>query len=225
MALRLARCFDEIVGVDADEAMIDQARRNAATDGIGHARFRCMRAESLPADLGQFRVAALALAFHWFDQPRVAAALMRMLEPGGACICVYAWTLRGDAVRESANPRPPYAQMARLASHYLGPAGTVKHPVTPSVTPGDEAAALTAAGFSGPQITIVGGGEVVTTTIDDIIARYFSTSGASPDVFGSQLPDYERDARALLSAATPSGHFTEQLRDLQLNVWTKQPRQ
>jgi SAM-dependent methyltransferase len=218
VALSLAEYFDEVVGVDADEAMIDEAQRTAAVAGLSNSRFVCMRAEQLPAELGCFRVGVFAQSFHWLDGDRVAGAVMRMLEPGGLCVLIYAWTLRGDGVADSRNPLPPYEEMAELVSRHRGAAGT------PSVAPGDEVEALNAVGFLGPEVVTVSGGLVVTTTVDDLVSRYLSTSGAAPHLLGHRLADLQHDARELLRAASPSGYFAERLRDAQLNIWTKQAR-
>jgi SAM-dependent methyltransferase len=216
VALSLAEYFDEVVGVDADDAMIDEAQRTAAVDGLSNSRFVCMRAEELPAELGSFRVAVFAQSFHWLDGERVGDAVMRMLEPDGLCVLIYAWTLRGDCVAGSPNPAPPYEAMAELVSRHRGAAAT------PSVAPGDEVEALSAAGFVGPEVVTVPGGQVVTTTVDDLVSRSFSTSGAAPHLLGNGLASLQRDARKLLRAASPSGYFAERLRDAQLNIWTKQ---
>jgi SAM-dependent methyltransferase len=214
VALSLAEYFDEVVGVDADDAMIDEARRSAAVDRLSNARFVCMRAEQLPAELGCFRVAVFAQSFHWLDRDRVADAVMRMLEPGGLCVLIYAWTLRGDNVAGSRNPLPPYDAMTELVSRH-------RKAETPSVVPGDEAEALNAVGFLGPEVVTVAGGQVVTRTVDDLVSRYLSTSGAAPHLLGHGLADLQHDARELLRAASPSGYFAERLRDAQLNIWTK----
>jgi hypothetical protein len=67
-----------------------------------------MRAEELPGELGRFRVVTFAQSFHWFDRPRVARAVHRMLEPGGACVLVHATTHRGLPGEEALrHPRPP----------------------------------------------------------------------------------------------------------------------
>jgi len=174
-----------------------------------------MRAEQLPAELGCFRVAVFAQSFHWLDGERVADAVMRMLEPGGLCVFIYAWTLRGDAVPNSPNPLPPYDAMAELVSRHRGAART------PSVAPGDEAEVFNAAGFLGPEVASVPGGQVVTTTVDDLVSRYLSTSPAAPLRLGHRLANFQHEASELLRAAAPSGYFAERLRDAQLNIWRK----
>ena len=62
VALKVARLFEEVVGLDADHEMLLEAERLAAQRGVRNARWVQMRAESLPGGLGQFRVITFAPA-------------------------------------------------------------------------------------------------------------------------------------------------------------------
>ncbi|MGH3300474.1 MAG: class I SAM-dependent methyltransferase [Streptosporangiaceae bacterium] len=55
VALRLADLFAEVVGVDADRGMIEEASRAATVHNTTNARWFRLRAEALPAGLGPFR--------------------------------------------------------------------------------------------------------------------------------------------------------------------------
>jgi ubiquinone/menaquinone biosynthesis C-methylase UbiE len=86
VALRLADLFAEVVGVDADRGMIEEATWLAAKRDLANARWLRLRAEELPAGLGTFRYATFAQSFHWMDRELVAAQVFDMLEPGGAFV-------------------------------------------------------------------------------------------------------------------------------------------
>src|SRR5579862_1753298 len=73
VALRLASLFAEVVGVDADRGMIEEAGRAAAAQGVANARWVRSLAEEMPAILGSFRYATFAQSFHWMDRDLVAA--------------------------------------------------------------------------------------------------------------------------------------------------------
>jgi SAM-dependent methyltransferase len=115
VGLRLAGLFDAVVGVDREADMVEYARVRGESMGLASARFVQASAEELPADLGTFRVVVVAQAFHWFDGPRAAKAIRRVLEPGGHCVVLYAWSLRGDPAPNSGLPEPPYAAMDELS--------------------------------------------------------------------------------------------------------------
>ena len=88
IALLLAHLFEEVVGIDPDAGMLEEAVRRAAEQRATNARWVRMRAEELPAGLGRFRVAMFAQSFHWMDRDRVAALIRDMLERGGAVVLV-----------------------------------------------------------------------------------------------------------------------------------------
>ena len=88
VTLPLAGLFHEVVGIDADEGMIQEARRLASERGVPNARWVRGRAEDLPADLGTFRVVTFAASFHWMDRPLVAGTVRGMLQPGGVVVHV-----------------------------------------------------------------------------------------------------------------------------------------
>ena len=88
VSLRLAGLFEEVVGLDPDTGMLEEARRLAQERGVGNARFVQGRAEGLPAGLGRFRVVTFAASFHWMDRPVVAGLVRSVLTTGGAVVHV-----------------------------------------------------------------------------------------------------------------------------------------
>ena len=68
VALALAPLFDAVVGLDPDQAMLEEAATHAAALGVSTATWVCLRAEELPADLGTFRVASFGQSFHWMQR-------------------------------------------------------------------------------------------------------------------------------------------------------------
>src|SRR5204863_4905495 len=136
-------------------AMVAEADRL----GIPNARFICLRAEELPADLGAFRVATFAQSFHWMDRPRVAAAVRDLLEPGGALVHVTATTHRGvGGDEELPAPQPPREEIDALVRAYLGPIRRAGRAALPGGTASGEDEILAAAGFAGLRRLDVGGG-------------------------------------------------------------------
>jgi SAM-dependent methyltransferase len=218
--LVVAPLFDEVVGIDADAAMIAAAADAARRAGVANVEWTRMRAEELPAKLGRFRVIALAQSFHWFDRPRVAAAVHDMLDAGGACIHVQATTHRGvDRTGPLPYPRPPRERIEALVRSYLGSVRRAGRSTLPQGTSSDEDEVLSAAGLAGPDRLMVPAGEVFERTEHDVVASVFSLSSAAPHLFGSRLASFEADLRALLREASPAGRFSEQQRDVVLDIW------
>ncbi|MFY1633150.1 class I SAM-dependent methyltransferase [Solwaraspora sp. WMMB335] len=208
LTLLLAPSFARVIGVDADQEMVDQATRQAAAHHVDNASWRCMRAEDLPADLPSVDVITFAQSFHWMDRPRVAAAARRLLALGGALVHVSATTHRGIA---SGEQDPPWDAITDLVETYLGPKRAV-----PGDSPGNEDEIYRAAGFDGPRDVELPS-RIVHRSADDIVASVYSLSSSTPRLFGDRLPAFDRELRTLLRDA--GGEFVELTRPIVLHVW------
>lgn len=216
--LLLAPWFEQVTGVDADRDMLEEAKLQAEQAGIGNARWRQLRAEELPADLGQYRVISFAQSFHWMDQTAVARTARSMLAPDGVSIHVHATTHRGvdtDAVLP--HPEPPRTAIDDLVTRYLGSVSPWGVGLPPGVTNREEGV-WRAAGFLGPQRIEVSG-QIVERTSDQIVAGIFSLSSSTPKLFGERREAFETDLRQLLHDANPSGIFSEQMREIAADIW------
>jgi SAM-dependent methyltransferase len=209
----LAPLFASAIGVDADQGMIDLARRNAP--GID---WRCLRAEELPAGLGRFRAITFAQSFHWMDQPAVARAARDMLDPGGAWVHVGATTHRGIEGDDTVGPRPPWDEIDDLIRAYLGPARRAGRGILLTGTRPGEQDVMRAAGWIGPARRVVPQG-VLSRSIDEVVSAVYSLSGSTPHLLGGRLAEFDADLRTLLLAAAPDGRFTERMREVEAVVW------
>jgi SAM-dependent methyltransferase len=222
VALRLADLFTEVVGVDADRGMIDEAIRVAARRNLTSAQWFQLRAEELPASLGPFRYATFAQSFHWMDRELVAARVFGMLEPGGAFVHVGGQEIETPALEQPLpHPLPPADDIRQLKQSYLGPEIRAGQGVLLHGTPGSEWEVLRAAGFETPVTTRVTGRQLLERTVDDVVARVFSLSSSAPHLFGDQLADFEDDLRGCLTAASDAGLFSEQIPDLALVLYRR----
>jgi SAM-dependent methyltransferase len=217
VTLPLAGLFQEIVGLDADEGMIREARRLAAERGVVNASWVHGRAEQLLAGLGEFRVVTFAASFHWMDRPLVARTVRGMLEPGG--VVVHVDNRHQDSLALDAElPAPPVAAIDELRRRYLGEDRRAGQGIRNS-SPGDETAVFRDAGFVGPEIVLVPDGRTVVRSVDDLVAQTFSLSSTAPHLFGDRLPEFETDLRRLLAEASPGCSFSVRLPDNELKIW------
>lgn len=215
LTLLLADRFGAVVGVDPDPGMLREAERLARVAGVTNIEWRQLYAEELPADLGAFRLVTFAQSFHWVDQARVAEAVRGMLTPDGACVHVHATTHRGiDTHADLPFPAPPHEALLALADRYVEPS---RKPSPPG-RPGVEAEIYASAGFRRLR-QIVLARPAVTRTADEVLAALLSLSGSTPHLFGDRLTEFEDEARTLLRQASPSGRFSEQLREIAADVW------
>jgi SAM-dependent methyltransferase len=204
----LAPLFAEAVGIDADAAMVREARRAAAANE----RFVQLRAEQLPAGLGTFDVVTFAQSFHWLDQARVAMTVHDMLVPSGAVVHVGATTHRGDG-------DVPHDEIEALVRTYLGPVRRAGRRTLPDGAPAWEDDVFAAAGYAGPERLDVPAGRTHERSVDDVVAAVFSLSSAAPHLFGDRRDEFERELRALLLRASPTGRFRERTRDIGVTIW------
>jgi SAM-dependent methyltransferase len=217
VTLPLAGLFQEVVGLDADAAMIREARRLASGRGVMNARWVQSRAEDPPADLGTFRVVTFAASFHWMDRPLVAGIVRGMLEPDGAVVHVDNRHQDSLAVDDSL-PAPPTERIAELRRAYLGEDRRAGQGIRNS-SPSDEAAVFRAAGFVGPEVVVVPDGRTIVRSTDDLVAETFSMSSTAPHLFGDRLSEFEADLRRILAEVSPGGAFSLRLPDNELKIW------
>ena len=219
LTLLLAPLFADVIGVDADPDMLVVARRLAAAAGLADVHWRHLRAEDLPADLPPVDVVTFAQSFHWMDRPRVAAAVRRLLAPGGTLVHVSATTHEGVPTDEELpHPQPPRAAIGRLVARYLGDARRAGQGVRAAGPGGGEDAVYRAAGFTGPELLHVPG-RVVEPSAEQVVASVHSLSSAAPHLFGDRLAAFDADLRQLLHAVAPDGRFAEQLPPTTLHLW------
>ena len=216
LTLLLASLFAEVVGVDADGDMLDEAARAAAAAGVRNATWRHLRAESLPAGLPAPTAVSFAQSFHWTDRPRVAAIVRAMLADGGALVHVGANTHAGlDADGRLPHPRPPRSAIDALVRRFVGDrerAGQAYRPDT--FAPDRHAGILRAAGFRGPERHELPA-RTVTRTAEEVRASVYSLSSAAPHLFGDRFDEFDARLRTLLTERIDS----ERLRGITVDIW------
>jgi SAM-dependent methyltransferase len=219
ISLMLAPHYAEVVGVDADADMIAEATRLAEASGVHNATWRNLRAEDLPAGLGQFRTAVLAQSLHWMDRQRVARSVHDMLDTDGAVVHVHATTHRGeDDTHGLAGPQPPYSDITRLVQRYLGDKRRAGKGTLPAGTPGDEDSVYRAAGFVGPEHVTIRAW-TVDRSVDDVAASIYSLSSSAPHLFGKQLSAFDVELRVLLNEASNGRAFSERMSPIAFDIW------
>ena len=222
LTLPLAAYFDEVLGVDPDPGMLDEARQLAVRGTIVNARWLQVRAEELSLDMGTFQVATFGQSFHWMDQSHVASLVYTLLEPGGAFVHVSPAhdSDSGDDVAGD-HPAVPIAAIQELVRNYLGADRRAGQGTLPSGTPGNEAVVLSEAGFVGPEVIRLPGRGVLLRGVDDVAAGLWSHSGTAPHLFGARIRAFETELRAILRAASSTNIFAEIQPDTVVSIWRK----
>lgn len=219
LTLLLAPHVAQGIGVDADGGMLAEADRLAHEQGVRNVVWRQLRAEELPADLPPVEVVTFAQSFHWTDRPQVAAAVRRMLAPGGAVVHVHATTHEGvDTDTPLPRPRPPRAAIDRLVRQVLGPERRAGQGLARSGDGGDEEQVYRAAGFRGPRRLELPGRSVERSAAE-VRASVYSLSYAAPHLFGDRFTAFDAQLSSLIAAAAPDGRFSELLPPITVDLW------
>jgi ubiquinone/menaquinone biosynthesis C-methylase UbiE len=224
VTLQLAPLFEAAVGLDPDQEMLACAFQAAARQGVGNVSWVRKRAEDLPADLGSFRAVTFAASFHWMERPRVASAVARMLDPGGAVVQVDAPGYRADELAAEARqgslpfPPPPDEALDQLRRQYLGNDRRAGRGIR-NTSPSGEDQVFQNTGFLPAQTVIVPDQRAIERSADDVVARVFSSSSTAPHLLGDRRPHFEADMRNILAQASPAGRFSVRLPDNILRIW------
>jgi hypothetical protein len=54
---------------------------------------------------------------------------------------------------------------------------------------------------------------------EEVVASVFSMSYAAPHLFGDRVGHFEVKLRNLLKQASPTGQFSEQMREIAIDLW------
>lgn len=225
LTLPLSAHFLQVVAVDADADMLAEGKRRALAAAITNIEWIRARAEELTLDPGCFRLVSMAQSFHWMDRELIAQLLRLLLQDDGAVAYVYATTHQGVAsTAPLPHPQPPWDRIDALMARFLGEGRRAGQGFFPSDGLNEvereefEAGIFRAAGFTGPERLSVPGW-VVERTADDVVASVFSRSYAAPHLFGDRIGEFERELRSVLTQVSPRRRFSEEMRDIAVDIW------
>lgn len=173
VAIPLSAYVEEVVAVDVEPEMLAALRRVAPAN----VRTVEARAEEVDESWGEFRLATIGAALHWFDS---AFVLERLAEITPAVALLGETMLQSEAMRT----------LLAVAGELLGDRPAMR---TPGVRFHE---ALAASAFSNVEQLSV---EVERTwTPDDVIGFAYSTSFASRARVGDRRVEFERELRTRL---------------------------
>lgn len=206
LTLPLASHFEEVVGLDASEDMIAEAKSKASEQGVSNARWVAGRAEDIDDAYAPLRLTTAGVSFHWMNQPIIFEKLYGMTEQGGGLVII------GDTSPVRGKEKTEDWKMKRkdLIIKYLGEerrAGDHLHKdFIPEKRPFEELIAESS--FKTFEFR-----EYPYTTernIDEIVGFLYSTSYANKRLFGDRADEFEQELREELLKLVPSGKFVEE---------------
>jgi SAM-dependent methyltransferase len=195
VAIALAHLFEEVLAMDPDDDMRAEGQRIARERGITNISWRFGGSKDLSPALGQFRLVTMGNSFHWMDRARTLDALYDLVTDGG-----------GIAVVGEGAPIPPppptrwRAAINTVLKRYL-PDRNLSWENPP---PEKRHQAYLARSRFRDVVSYIESFDVE-WTVDSIVGNLYSTSFCSRRVLGDRVEAFERDLRAAILAAEPSG--------------------
>ncbi|MFL5759705.1 MAG: class I SAM-dependent methyltransferase [Thermomicrobiales bacterium] len=195
--------FEDVVGLDISQEMIDEAERRSALAGITNITWMRMPAEELSECLGPFRLATLGNAFHWMQQAEVLKRVYALIEPTGGVVIL------GNPGGFWAGDDPWEGVVQEVLERWLAQWRGARQGITPN---GDGAEKVSIAASRFVDVELGEHRWQRAVDVDTIIGEVFSTSFASRAVLGEKADAFAADLRKSLLALEPSGRFIERIR-------------
>ena len=201
VALALAERGRQVLAVDANAGMIAAGLAEAARRACGpRINWMCADVHGL-RDVPQVSAVTIADAFHWFDRTEVLTMLEGLVAPGGFLAVIMSFS--------AGTAKPWWHPLTeRIVDRYLGHARRAG-PRARFVASdgGDHEAVLRASAFS--DLTVMRTDQRVGMDLDHLLGNQHTQAFSSPPVLAGGREDFDRDLRALLLAAEPTGQFED----------------
>ncbi|MFT4115894.1 class I SAM-dependent methyltransferase [Bradyrhizobium sp.] len=198
LALGFAHHAGRLVGVDPEPAMIEAARRAAAS--AGHALTLIEgKAETLGPDIGSFDIVTIGRALHWMDREATLARLDQLVARDGAVVICASfsatdgrnpWLDGYNEIRRRWSPTKLWEEAGR---------GTRTHRDLPAFFRGSA--------FQPTELVTVETGHPV--DMHDLAKRTLTYSSSSPDALGEHVEAMLSDVEAHLASFSHDGMIAE----------------
>ena len=202
IAIPMAALAKEIIAVDPEQEMLDEANRQAEQKHIANITWLRSRAEDISSELGAFKATTMGASFHWMEQDKVLEKVYeRTEEGGGVAIVANVSTIvnnkGGDAWKDV---------VWKTIREFLGEERRAGNSTYQAPKDRFEVV-LARSRFSRCQTF----NDVyhVPRNVEDIIGYLGSTSFASYRLFGGRLEGFKKTLAGRLLELEPSGKFME----------------
>lgn len=198
LALGFGPYVGRVVGVDPEPAMLDAARRAAASAGQALTLIEG-KAETLADDIGSFDVVTIGRALHWMDREPTLARLDRLVARDSAiAICASfsatdgsnAWLDGYNEIRRRWSPARLWEEAGR---------GTRTHRDLPTFFRGSA--------FAPTELIAVETRHAV--SVQDLTQRVLTYSSSSPEALGDNVEAALRDVENHLASFHHDGAIAE----------------
>ena len=189
IAIPLSEHVGEVIGMDPNKAMLQEARAKAEAAGRTNIEWRVGSDADLVENLGPLRLTTMGRAFHWMDQERTLERLYRMTVPGGgiALLDDTEWFAHGEQAWQD--------EVYNVAARYISELPERTGPVEKYDDPWNELVA----DFAFVDIEKYVSEFEREWTPDEVVGYLFSLSFCSPSTVGEDIHEFEADVRTVLA--------------------------
>ncbi len=203
LTIPLAPYFEEVVGIDSEPGMLDEAKTKTTRKNTNNIRWILKRAEEIESSLGLFRLTTLGVSLQWMGQEIVLQKVYNGTVQGGGVVVI------GEAspVWNAQTPQAWQIKRQEIIQKYLGEKRRAGKSFYEEKKKRFEDYLLESPFRDFKEYRF----EYDTTRdIDAIIGFLYSTSYASLHLLGDKAPAFEQEMRNELTRIVPSGKFIEQ---------------
>jgi ubiquinone/menaquinone biosynthesis C-methylase UbiE len=212
LAIPLAPYFKDVVGVDPEKDMIEEAEKTAKRAGMKNIKFIHEKAENAISKLGIFRLVSIGRAFHWMEREIILEKTYNILEDGGGIAIIddenhsNISTSQEDWKRAVRDILKKYLGEKRRAgnSFYIEPQKRHEEIMTHSLF---------------KKLESVTCKQTRNWTTESLIGFLYSTSFAQKRFFGDRVGQFENEFKETLLKLKPSQKFSEVVNVTALIGW------
>ncbi len=217
LAIPLAAYFHEVIGLDPEPEMLEQAALEAENTGATNIRWvegGSADLADLQDKLGTFRLVTIGNSFHWMDQAATLKKLDELVDPGGGLVITGASS--GSLFTEAPDTEGWQTTLQQLLRKWLG---ETRQAGSSTYRPPDELFEQILARSPFSKVELFEMEDLRYLNIQDIIGLLYSTSYSSKAVLGGNQVGFEQEVRETLLKLNPSDKFTEQVHIETLLAW------
>ncbi|MBW4608169.1 MAG: class I SAM-dependent methyltransferase [Hassallia sp. WJT32-NPBG1] len=215
IAIPLRDSFQEIIGLDPDADMLQEAQQQAAAVGASNISWVQDRAENISPAVGKFKLVTIGRAFHWMQRKLVLERIYDLLSDGGGLAIIKTY-------EDPWNSDHPWKKTAiSVVKRWLGEerrTGQGGNGVWQPLAVSHEEMLAKSPFLRQANYEVK---YKKAWTIDSYIGYLYSTAFCLPSFVGENRHKFEVDLKESLLQIEPSRTFTEELPITVIAAWKK----
>jgi len=213
IAIPLWHHFQEVIGLDPDPDMLQEAQQQALAVGATNISWVLERAENISPAAGKFKLVTIGRAFHWMQRELVLERIYDLLSSDGGIAIIKTY-------EDPWNSEHPWKKTAiSVVKRWLGEqrrTGQGGNGVWQPLAVSHEEILAKSPFLRQANYEVK---YKKSWTIDSYIGYLYSTAFCLPSFVGENRNKFEADLRESLLQIEPSGTFTEELPITVIAAW------